>query len=135
MKKKYIIEIEETNHIPSELFDRDNYPKPGYYFNTDENNNQCLLLVPELSDIEIIVMCDIMPNPQIKRALMEFTPLPEIPKIEIPEFKIPEPIEITTGISEDVLLKAIAIAGNPEVAIALLTAPAPIDPELLDEQK
>ena len=111
MKKKYLIEIGETNNKAAECFIKDNYPGSGFYLNTDESVIKALILVPKKTENQAIGLYDWGPieNKEIESLLGES--LKEFPETDL------EPIQGSTlaGIDGDTLIKAIAVAQNPEL--------------------
>lgn len=110
MKNKYLIELQPIE-LPSEaIWMRESYLHPGGYLVTDDNGNNYITIVPKDTNLQVIGLCD-YPSPNnilyhfLRESLKE---IPEAPKLK----SLPE---ITTGVSEDTLLKAIAIAQNPEL--------------------
>lgn len=115
MKKKYLIELEEITLKSTEVWQRESYPASGSYLVTDDSGIKAMMIVPESSEAAIIGIYD-MPSPRNMLDQFLGEPITEIPELPEPPELLEMP-EMRAGISEDVLLKAIAVAQKPELIL------------------
>nr|WP_319268246.1 hypothetical protein [uncultured Draconibacterium sp.] len=115
MKNKYLIELQEITLKSIEVWQRKSYPAPGAYLVTDDSGIKALMIVPQSSEAAILGIYDTPPpHNMLDQFLGE--PITEIPELPEPPELLEMP-EMRTGISEDALLKAIAVAQKPELIL------------------
>lgn len=122
-KKKFIIEVGFTKNSTEEICKKENYPGPGFYMN--EGMDGVKVLVYNFEDKNLLP-CFLYDNTNLPEMEKHFIPFQELaPPPPIPEL-IPQLQEFTelpaiaTGVSEQTLLKAIAIVLKPELSLNLL---------------
>lgn len=114
MKNKYLLEIEESNVRINDMAKRESYSGSGLYLNTDENGTKALVLIPKNEPDVICLMSDWGSNTDIKEIFLE--PLKELPEDELGTMP-----EISAGVDGNMLIKAIAVAQNPELIKDILS--------------
>jgi len=106
-KKKYLIEVEEIQLEKNKAISRGSFPHHGFFYEKDIEGNIVLHYCPKQDGIYPTSIWT-----------------GEKPELKETEQYSPQPIqlqqELATGISENTLLKAIAIVQKPELSLNLL---------------